>query len=187
MSRRKNNVPTHALQNQRGGPAGLKTQPGFLMPDKQAGARASMQGAPGFTLTQERVHRGPLPTPETFADYDRVLPGAAERILKMAENQQVHRHGIESAVVNGNVSQERLGPIYGLVVATLSIIAGFVLAFTNHEVSGLSAILVPLLSLVGVFVYGKREQNKDLVDKDAKSSTSSDEAKPKTGLQKPSR
>src|SRR5690349_6225737 len=31
---------------------------------------------------------GPLPPPELFAEYDRVLPGSAERILAMAEREQ---------------------------------------------------------------------------------------------------
>ncbi|MDR1153068.1 MAG: DUF2335 domain-containing protein, partial [Bifidobacteriaceae bacterium] len=32
---------------------------------------------------------GPLPLPETFAGYEQVLPGAADRILTMAEQAQV--------------------------------------------------------------------------------------------------
>lgn len=31
---------------------------------------------------------GPLPTPEDFGKYNQILPGAADRILKMAEKQQ---------------------------------------------------------------------------------------------------
>jgi len=40
-------------------------------------------------------HSGLLPAPETFSAYDKVLPGAAERILTMAEKAQSHRHEME--------------------------------------------------------------------------------------------
>lgn len=34
------------------------------------------------------MYQGPLPTPDAFAGYDNVLPGATERILTMAETDQ---------------------------------------------------------------------------------------------------
>ena len=37
---------------------------------------------------QLEVHQGPIPRAEDFAAYDRILPGAANRILKMAEREQ---------------------------------------------------------------------------------------------------
>lgn len=46
-----------------------------------------------------RVHSGPLPAPETYAQYEAVHPGAAERILRMAEKEQDHRHGSENKVI----------------------------------------------------------------------------------------
>lgn len=46
-----------------------------------------------------RVHSGPLPAPETYAQYDEVHPGAAERILRMAEKEQDHRHRSEGRII----------------------------------------------------------------------------------------
>lgn len=41
------------------------------------------------------MYQGPLPTPEAFAGYNSVLPGAAERILSMAEvDQQLQKTSI---------------------------------------------------------------------------------------------
>lgn len=42
---------------------------------------------------------GPLPHPQTLRQYDEVLPGAAERILRMAEKQQDHRIGMDQSGV----------------------------------------------------------------------------------------
>jgi len=35
---------------------------------------------------------GPLPPPATLKQFDEVIPGGAERILRMAEAEQAHRH-----------------------------------------------------------------------------------------------
>ena len=34
---------------------------------------------------------GPIPPPDALAQYNNIVPGAAERILKMAENQAAAR------------------------------------------------------------------------------------------------
>lgn len=41
-------------------------------------------------------YRGPLPLPEHFEAYNRTLPGAADRILGMAEQHAAHRRAMES-------------------------------------------------------------------------------------------
>ncbi len=38
---------------------------------------------------------GPIPPPSMMEQYERTLPGSADRILKMAENQSEHRQWIE--------------------------------------------------------------------------------------------
>jgi uncharacterized membrane protein len=40
----------------------------------------------------EKQHRGPLPTAEDFAGYEKAFPGAAKEILGMAIRQQSHAH-----------------------------------------------------------------------------------------------
>ncbi|MFQ7172706.1 MAG: DUF2335 domain-containing protein [Thomasclavelia ramosa] len=44
-------------------------------------------------------YSGPIPHPSDFEQYERVLPGAADRILTMAENQSAHRQTLEKAAI----------------------------------------------------------------------------------------
>jgi len=46
-----------------------------------------------------------------------------------------------------------------------AIIGGSLLVYGGKETSGLTAIITALAGLVGVFVYGKREQKKELANK----------------------
>ncbi|MDR1100263.1 MAG: DUF2335 domain-containing protein [Treponema sp.] len=40
------------------------------------------------------MYSGPLPTSREFQGYEQVLPGAADRILAIAEKESEHRHDI---------------------------------------------------------------------------------------------
>jgi len=48
-----------------------------------------------LSLYYERYTSGPLPTPEAFQAYETVLPGAADRILGLAEFQIRHRASMQ--------------------------------------------------------------------------------------------
>jgi len=52
---------------------------------------------------QEMRYQGPIPPVEDFAGYVRILPGAADRILKMAENQAGHRQTLERRALTGDL------------------------------------------------------------------------------------
>jgi uncharacterized membrane protein len=45
------------------------------------------------------LHQGPLPHPAVLKQYDDVVPGAAERIMRMAEQQAQHRQDLEAHVI----------------------------------------------------------------------------------------
>ena len=62
-----------------------------------------------------------------LAGYEEALPGAADRILKMAEAQQAHRLSIEDKVIDGNIVSERIGTVVGGMVALVAIISAMVL------------------------------------------------------------
>ena len=55
-----------------------------VLGDEDGGPLAGIQSA--FHLTQ--AYSGPLPTPNDFGAFERTQPGAADRILTMAENRQ---------------------------------------------------------------------------------------------------
>ena len=45
---------------------------------------------------EAQISSGPIPAPTVLSDYEAVLSGSADRIIKMAEQQQLHRHNLES-------------------------------------------------------------------------------------------
>ncbi|MCG2809752.1 MAG: DUF2335 domain-containing protein [Candidatus Portnoybacteria bacterium] len=104
---------------------------------------------------------GPLPPPAILEQYNQVVPGAAERILAMAESQSNHRRKIESMVIESDIKNSRLGLVFGLIIGLAGILATVTIAIFGHPV--LSGVIgfSTLSSLVGVFVYGSRERRQE--------------------------
>lgn len=108
------------------------------------------------------MHQGPLPPAQAMADYDSVLPGAAERILLMAEREQSQRHETQKEQLNQNkqmlasyMRQDTLGKWMGFIIAISVLLLACLMAVLGHEV--LAGILagLDLVGLAAVFVVGR--------------------------------
>lgn len=99
--------------------------------------------------------RGPLPPPSVLHEYNTVLPGAAERILAMAEAEQSHRHTIDRTVVDAESRKERRGQIFGGAIALMALgVAGF-LSYNDHDtVAGIIGGTT-VVGLCSIFVIGR--------------------------------
>lgn len=90
--------------------------------------------------TTTEVYRGPIPPPELLKQYDAVVPGAADRILQMAERQSAHRQRIEIIAVEHEVRSSRFGQGGAVFIATLGITARAYIASRGQTVAGTSVI-----------------------------------------------
>jgi uncharacterized membrane protein len=106
-----------------------------------------------------------LPPPETLQKYNEIVPGAADRIIKMAESQHEHRLLLEKKVVESNTFSQKVGLLLGFVIAMTAIGGGIRLSLMGKGGAGLTSIISALAALVGVFIYGKIQQGKELTEK----------------------
>jgi len=121
-----------------------------------------------MTLAAFSAHyAGPLPPAEQIRAYEEVLPGAADRILAMAERQQEHRQALERNTVEEATNRSWWGLRLGFVIAALVIGVGAAAIFTGHPTAGLAVIVAQAAILAGVFVYGRIDQRKERVEKEA--------------------
>ncbi len=106
---------------------------------------------------------GPLPPPQILSDYERIVPGSAAKILDMAVSQSEHRKSLETKVINSNVSNSKLGLWFGLVIGLVGIGAGAFLALYDKQIAGSVIGGGSLASLVGVFIYGSQQRQKERI------------------------
>lgn len=82
----------------------------------------------------------------------------------MAEKQQEHRISIEKTIIKSQSNQSRLGQIFGLIMGLVGIGSGTYLASIGSTTVGGIIAGTTVVSLVSVFVIGKRMQQKSLKD-----------------------
>ena len=107
-------------------------------------------------------YAGPLPSPALLKQFDDVVPGAAERIIKMAEEQEKHRQQLESLVIKNDTLKSLLGTIFGFIIAAGGFGGGLYAAFTGQPFFGGSVSIATLGSVVGVFIYGTKTRERSI-------------------------
>jgi uncharacterized membrane protein len=98
---------------------------------------------------EARAFSGPLPSPEMLRAYDTLLPGAADRIIEMAANEQKFRHHVEYRVFR---EEARYRIVSFLIGSLLFIIVVGVLVFGAVNGATWTVLISPVLSLFGVLV-----------------------------------
>lgn len=117
----------------------------------------------GQIITQLESFSGPLPPPQILSEYEKIVPGSAAKILDMAVGQSEHRKSLETNVINSNITNSRLGLYFGLLIGLTGIIAGTVLGLYDKQIAGGVIGGGSLVSLVGVFIYGSQQRQKERV------------------------
>ncbi|MBI4266931.1 MAG: DUF2335 domain-containing protein [Chloroflexi bacterium] len=127
----------------------------------------------GQTALTRRTHieayhyEGPIPDPSTLQEYEKVIPGSADRILRMAERQAEHRQFLEKTVIHGDSRRAFYGLWVGAFVALCVLGGAIFLIYTGHDVAGAVIGGLDIVSLVSVFVYGTVSRRTERVKKAA--------------------
>ena len=104
-------------------------------------------------IQQTQFHQGPLPRPEDFEAYDRVLRGAADRILRMAEKQAAHRQDLESRALKGDLTKAMMGTVLAYITFGGSMFGAVYLLMHDKPIQSLAALIVALGSAFGPKIY----------------------------------
>jgi len=78
------------------------------------------------TQIQHASFSGPIPPPTVLEGYDRIIPGAAERILVMAEADAKHQQEIELAALEAADREVRRGQIFGFTIGVLALVSSVI-------------------------------------------------------------
>jgi len=130
-----------------------KKHPGKPFPQPHAGTVSNRQQ---FTTVESKTWSGPIPSPQALQGYEMIVPGAADRILKIAEAQTAHRIAMESTVIRGDSKRSYLGLLAGFVLSTMVVGGGIYLIAVGHDWAGSGLVGLNLTGLAAVFVYGSR-------------------------------
>ena len=109
---------------------------------------------------------GPIPPPAILEGYERIVPGAAERILVMAERESETRHALDTKAVDANiaaqvtqlelakyklkaeVSDAFFGKLLGFTISAGAIGGCLFLAIGGHTVAAVALVSLPIAAIV---------------------------------------
>ncbi len=98
--------------------------------------------------------------------YDDIVPGAAERILKMAENQQNHRLKLEEKIVFDDSSERKRNSYFAFILTLVVILLGGFLLFKGKNIVGFATVFAGLVPLIGIFY--QNDKDKESTEKELK-------------------
>lgn len=98
---------------------------------------------------------GPLPPPSLLEGYESTLPGAAERILRLAEKEQSHRQDWEMAALSAQRLDIRRGQWMGFALGIIGMVVAVILAIIDRPyIAGVSLGTV-LAGILTAFLRGR--------------------------------
>lgn len=103
---------------------------------------------------------GPIPHPEILNGYNEIVPGAAERILILAEEDAKHQREIERDALNFAAEEIKRGQWFGLTIGVLAFVASILALALGSEKAAIALGGTTVVGLVTVFVVGRVKQPK---------------------------
>ena len=115
-----------------------------------------------LVAAQQRIQQyaGPIPPLSILSGYDQVVPGAAERILLMAEKDAQHTRNLENKALEVARRQQWLGQIFGFGIGIAVLVASMMALVLGYENAAMVLGGTTIVGLVAVFVTGRVIQNK---------------------------
>jgi len=102
-------------------------------------------------------------SPQELRAYNEVEPGLAGRMLAVSETEAKHRRDLEMKALNAQIADakaqraaERLGQVFGLVIALFTVGCGTYAAVHGAPTAGAIISATGLGGLVGAFIAGRR-------------------------------
>jgi uncharacterized membrane protein len=95
---------------------------------------------------------GPVPPPAVLGQYEEILPGSAERILSMAENEQSHRHYYD----NGLLGLFTRGQWFAFILGLAAIGAGTYLLSIGQDLGGFTSLILGLGPIIAALLFRRK-------------------------------
>lgn len=120
-------------------------------------------------MLQTQMYQGPIPHPEVLRGFNELVPGSAERLISLAENESTHRRSMEVMTANANINLQQqqldmgkyqqqavfrsdaIGQILGAVVSMCCIGGAVYLAMHNQPWVAGALCGLPLAAIIKAF------------------------------------
>lgn len=130
----------------------IDRQVGDLVPQKSRGEVVKRL----TSIMVAEMFSGPIAHPRHLRQYEEILPGSADRIIKMAEDRNQHHISMDQKLSDAEIADRKLGMIIGGSLFASLVVAAFLIALTTNSPT-LAAIFMgaAVIGGVGLFIKGR--------------------------------
>ncbi|MBL8250673.1 MAG: DUF2335 domain-containing protein [Candidatus Competibacter sp.] len=89
--------------------------------------------------------------------YERILPGTAERLLRMVETEGEHRRELEAKHLRGQLAETKMGQWMAFFIGLFTIGIGAYTALNGAQIAGTFIGSGGVIGLVAVFIAGRKQ------------------------------
>lgn len=102
---------------------------------------------------------GPLPPPEAIARFNDIVPNGAERIFKMAEDEQAHRIASENTGLVASIAEAKRGQLLGASISIFSLVSAIISIYLGaHWTVTVLLVGVPIMGLAKAIVDSRSQK-----------------------------
>jgi len=101
---------------------------------------------------------GPLPPPAVLQGYEDVLPGAAERIVQMAEQEQRQRHAFDNSLAASVTRQQERGQQFAFLLGGGALALAAFMVYSGHPVYAIVTTVSSIATLAGAMLYRRHAE-----------------------------
>ena len=108
------------------------------------------------SLVQEERFSGPIAHPRHLREYDDILPGSANRIITMAENNLEHAHHMQRTAIAADVQDMKDGRRFGFAALIILILSALLCGSLGNNTLALAFLGAGALGVIGNFIDGRK-------------------------------
>ena len=110
------------------------------------------------SIVQQERFSGPIAHPRHLREYEDISPGAADRIISMAESDLKHNQDFQMAALKADVNDSKIGRTFGFVVFLMLMVGAGVSGVYGNNVVALAFLGTGALGVVGQFIDGRTKK-----------------------------
>lgn len=141
-------------------PKELRNVVELLPADKQDAAARQLISV----ISHYQSYHGPTPPASELQGYENIIPGSANRIIKLAEEEASHRRGLEKNIVRRQFNQSSAGQWLGFVLSSILIAVGGLLTYLGHDTVGGIIFGTTIIGLATVFALGRWNKKEEEIN-----------------------
>lgn len=103
-------------------------------------------------VAKTEIFSGPLPHPGHLGEYDRIVPGSADRMIRMAEQTLEHNRAVARKAQASDQLYRLLGMLLGFSALILLVVAAVYAGLNGNNILAGLLLGTGVFSCVGVFV-----------------------------------